>query len=503
MEERAEYDVLKLVEHQDRCYISTDCIRGVTLAAYLKYHPSPPKEVLLGWLRQTVRELEKFHRCRGNPCYIYVNPYSIILDDGGGVHLLDTGSSRQEELIKRMERRSVRESFLLPDNQYYLRASEADDIYGIGRLFQYVFSAAEPVPAVSGREKRTFRKMIFKCLNQNPGQESETRFKKKYHCIHEISEQFPTQQDKSNKKRKILVSAAVTVCSCTALSVLVRAAFQEKEPPEKETGRQEEEQRADGDEVKAQVAELQENMGMLYFTELEEYEKSRRIFAELKEINPVYGNYERLAGYLSGEEDEEWEEISLVLQEIEAHMPDRQDYRYYLLLIRGYALAGEPEADAEVIRLGNSCMELESWEKECGEEQEKELRWELADAYENTGEFDKAAGQYEGLLETEQDEQMREQIYLKETELFLREEKPEEAWDACQRGIQELDLSARLRIQFIRMQCSTPAIDREVCARTIQKYIEEIPQLVSQPEFQKLQQEYGIRVEGGKVWVGR
>ena len=43
---------------------------------------------------------------------------------------------------------------------------------------------------------------------------------------------------------------------------------------------------------------------------------------------------------------------------------------------------------------------------------------------------------------------------------------------------------------------------RTVCAQTIREYLGQDPALKDSEEFQKLQKEYVIRVEGGEVWVG-
>ena len=100
MQEQTEYEVWKLVENQGRCYASTDCVGGVTLAAYLKHHPVVPQELLLRWMKEIPRELEKFHRCRGNPCFQYVNPFSIIIGPEGTVHLLNLESGKQKEVSR-------------------------------------------------------------------------------------------------------------------------------------------------------------------------------------------------------------------------------------------------------------------------------------------------------------------------------------------------------------------------------------------------------------------
>ena len=86
MQQKESYDVLRLIEHGQICYISSENVQGRTLARYLKYHPVMEKKEMFLLLKAIAEQLELIHRCRGNPCYQYVNPYSIILaEDGRGL----------------------------------------------------------------------------------------------------------------------------------------------------------------------------------------------------------------------------------------------------------------------------------------------------------------------------------------------------------------------------------------------------------------------------------
>ena len=89
MQQKESYDVLRLIEHGQICYISSENVQGRTLARYLKYHPVMEKKEMFLLLKAIAEQLELIHRCRGNPCYQYVNPYSIILAEDGRVYFLD------------------------------------------------------------------------------------------------------------------------------------------------------------------------------------------------------------------------------------------------------------------------------------------------------------------------------------------------------------------------------------------------------------------------------
>ena len=89
MEEKKGYNVLKLVMHGNRCYVSTDYVRGKPLIQWLKYHPDIAKEQLFGWIRDILRDLDCFHQSQGYPAYKYVNPYSWIISEELKIYLLD------------------------------------------------------------------------------------------------------------------------------------------------------------------------------------------------------------------------------------------------------------------------------------------------------------------------------------------------------------------------------------------------------------------------------
>ena len=59
MTEKGEYDVLRLIEHNQVCYISSGCIRGMPLMGWLKYHRVMKKQEFVRMVRLLARQLEK------------------------------------------------------------------------------------------------------------------------------------------------------------------------------------------------------------------------------------------------------------------------------------------------------------------------------------------------------------------------------------------------------------------------------------------------------------
>ncbi len=70
MEDRQGFDVLRIVVHSNRCYMSTDYVVGKQLIVWLKYHSRTDKEHLFEWIHELIENLERFHQCRGNLCHI-------------------------------------------------------------------------------------------------------------------------------------------------------------------------------------------------------------------------------------------------------------------------------------------------------------------------------------------------------------------------------------------------------------------------------------------------
>ena len=135
LQQKESYDVLRLIEHGQICYISSENVQGRTLARYLKYHPVMEKKEMFLLLKAIAEQLELIHRCRGNPCYQYVNPYSIILAEDGRVYFLDMKAETNMKQVVFMQRRDMREYFLPPEENYYQNASKELDIYGLGKTF--------------------------------------------------------------------------------------------------------------------------------------------------------------------------------------------------------------------------------------------------------------------------------------------------------------------------------------------------------------------------------
>lgn len=357
MEEKRNYEILKFVMHGDKCYMSTDIVKGKPLIVWLKYHAHITKEQFYEWARQIIADLDHFHRCRGNPCYQYVNPYSVIVGEDRKVYLLDLASKEQEDMMHLMQRRYVRENFLSPENQYYQKSEEKEDIYGFGKMIQYVLSSVELEPELKFLESVRIQKIITRCLDKQG--------KKRYQKLSDLSGQFPLSEKRNGSKKIMYVMIALAVIGLLVLSGnrivscisgqsrrqggqdtkladaerkedMKAQAYQEQFQELKEQW--ETERKELQDESSKREQELLYDLAFVYFSQMKDYEVCSRYLEEMKEPDAFAKDMVRLCGMMSradGEDDntekrteDEDESVEMLLERMRQEIPDEEDERY-------------------------------------------------------------------------------------------------------------------------------------------------------------------------------
>ena len=374
MEDRQGYDVLRIVVHSNRCYMSKDYIVGKQLIVWLKYHSRIEKECLFGWIHELIENLEHFHQCRGNPCYQYVNPYSIIVGEDSKLYLLDLGSKAQDELLHLMQRRYVRENFLSADNQYYQKVSVQEDIYGFGKTVQYLLSTTDVEPPLRKIEELRLKNMISRCINRNS--------KKCYQTIQEVSEHSPNNRIKNTNKKSSLQKVFVCTIVLMGFAVIAaQAAGREVWNKNREKDGKVSEDLEDAEnnnyemleEYRGKLLEKQEQwdierreieekyvkrekeltyeLALLYFIELEDYYKSRDTLESIGEAEAFTEDFIKLCMFMSEQEpvitDEDMEQL---LERLKMEVPDPEDERYAYCVSKGYERLKEKKKEAEELQ---------------------------------------------------------------------------------------------------------------------------------------------------------
>ncbi len=520
MEIKEEYDVLRLIEHNQVCYISSEYVKGKTLVRWIKYHPCVKKEELFHIIGGIAGQLSQIHRCRGNPCYRYVNPYSIIISEDSKVFFLDINAGSNAGQLRLMKRRTVREHFLPPDEPYYQKESVGLDIYGFGRTVQYLLSESDVEPYLTRKEESKLKKIISRCLDRNS--------KKSFQNVSEIQKIIPKNiQSKKDKQIQTepTIRFAITVLGLCMIAGLAAGggymavhsicSVSEEQKSEKQKKNQEGGQAGNRTEGKVMAAEDRENqemkkesqlsmeLGLVHFLKFKDYKKSREYFKEAGEY-ALAEHMEVIAETLSGEGNRSFpERLRDALSGAEAEIQKVNGEKigekpdYYRCMIRGYISLGEEKDLREVLRLGKECI------RETAGDDLSEVLGYLAFAHEGLGEFDEAADMYGEQMEYEEDEKAREEIYKKTAHLLELSGKSSEAQELLRKGIGEIEGSIELRTLYIGTLLKDGGIDRELCIQSIRSQLKESPELSEHEEFQKLMREHGINLEGENIWQAK
>ncbi len=116
LEQKESYDVLRLIEHGQLRYTSSKCA-GENPGQILKISSGNKKTGDIFIIKRDSRTTGVISQVQGNPCYQYVNPYSILKAEDGRIYFLDMQSEANRSKMIFMQRRDIRDIFLPPDEK--------------------------------------------------------------------------------------------------------------------------------------------------------------------------------------------------------------------------------------------------------------------------------------------------------------------------------------------------------------------------------------------------
>lgn len=471
------YEVLKMVMRLDRCYIASDYVKGVPLPVWMESHKVIPKETLFYWVREILEMLDHFHKSRGEPYYQYMNPYSIIIDRDGRLHLLDLGSAQQSHLVHLMQKRPIREHFLSPENQYYQKPSLAEDIYGLGKTIQYILAMEEISPPLTKKEEKKFRRAISRCFTQNS--------KKRFQTVQNVAEHLPKLKRAEKKPKK---SYIILIVLC--ILILIAGIRMKKFPSESKTEKIDLANKESEDDVTQKDPEMWIDMGFFYFLESEEYQKAEECFAELGKKKGYGKDLAFLCKWMLEPSKYKNEKVKEHLKKMKNHSPIDVDERYYIALLKGLVQIADEELLEDKIEVG--LISLDYLKEQKDEEAELEVTEILASSYEEKGDLEDARGYYEKMLEKEEDEGKRSSVFLKIADIFKQEGDLSHAIEECNLGLGENETNQDLWLLLIRIYCENPGDDPTLAPCTALEAEQRIEGFDQNEEFLKLKEEYNI-----------
>lgn len=405
MPEKDGYEIIKFVERGSVCYRSTDYAEGVTLYHWVKYHKKIEKDKLYGWFCDLINQLVMFQKQKGNPYYNLLNPYHIVVTRQNKLFLMDT-----ESIDSHIE---------YPLDKYFapLSVHQNVDIYCFGKIIQFIMAHIQCEPCLTKKEEHKLLKIVKKCL--------ETRPQYLYKNIQTIQNDFMKNKKQSFSipfphiqiQKKVIIGISVFLLLIAVGFYMIR---------ERQISGEESIQTGEILETptteKIQEENLYMDVGVLYFLEYENYEKSIEYFKKAVDDEIKAGYYIELAEYMLENLQGKAVEIPLELLKKEVIQEEQRDIKEVLLLQRVYALLDTEEAYSAMYELGTLKIAEEDWER-LPEQFKMEFIQFRALACEKLEMWDEAIGFYEKLCEMEKEREETEELYLSKISLLEEQEK--------------------------------------------------------------------------------
>ncbi|MCI8639685.1 MAG: hypothetical protein HFG41_11285 [Coprococcus sp.] len=486
MTERTEYAVLRFLDQNGYCHTVNDVVRGHSVMQYAKDGAAVSKKMMFCWAAELAQQMESYYKCCDGQAYGYVNPCAVIVpEEGNSVLLLDTADAGSTELVKRMQKKKLRLLFVRKKHVLSQNMKPEDDWYGFGRTLQFIEEKCCIGENFTYRERRTLRRIREQCIEEDtadfPVWEEVRRDFRRLAVSAEKG-----RLGKKQRKRLFLGAAAFVMIVAVwanlsrrqagadraqaAQAKEVEAAAKKKEEKE-EKEREEKEKllkKAEEQEMACQEAERGEaqaylEMGLVYLTELGDYENSRVYLEQAsKELN-LAKHYLKIVQAVQSADSEDYVKRGLEqairdareeLKSMQEEQVKNRSFLYKTPFLLACSVLDTEESWKQAAEITEE-IRIESVQAELAQdtEKEKELDYFLAQAYEKLEEKEKAIKEYEKLKEMEQEEELLEKIYLKLLELY--DEKEEIAREA----------------------------------------IETLPELGENEEFQRMKEEYGLLQE--------
>lgn len=330
------YEVLRLIRQGSGCHIVADYVTGELLATYVQRGIRIQKKQLFSWMRQLAQQLEDVRCVSGIVSYRYLTPFCVVVRSDNTIVLLDLNAKTNETILQNIGTYKIKQLFF-PEQEAY------NDFYSFGRTIQFLLAKTRLVSTLSIREESRLRRMIGRCLSDNP--------QKQYLSFLDVIKDIPNVVEKKNNFMKRCLSWSGVMLGLIFVGIAVWG-FLEK----------------DSEDAKSPDVLLEEGK------EKEEYSK------------------EEIAGLLTQ-----------VVQEIDGE----KELEYATEFLRVYAKMDTEYAVGEVIELAGLVLQGTQERGEILEPStEQEIRELLARAYEKSGEKEYALEQYEVLSQWVQDEEI-------------------------------------------------------------------------------------------------
>lgn len=464
-----------------------DYRQGILMYDRMRGRPELVKEQVMGWILQIAELLENHHKCERQEGYGYVNPYGFLITEKDEIYLVDMSDESNEEIKKRAERRQ-NWSYFLPEGKVIGQKKDIEnDIYGFGKIIQFLFAQTDIYPALSKAEEYAYLKMVHRCTGENS--------KRTFQNFEQIRQKIP-----QIKRKKKILSLLFAGSLCTAALIgglgnaLARIGTEEKKEVRMKNVVKASEEDAEDDniEIWRQQDEIYMEAGLVYFLELADYAKALEYFEKVSEAHEQGRQYRMLCRYLLGKEHKEEKEIGKVLQELE-ESKEALKLQYMQSRIRIYAGFEKEDYKEKIIELGEkilSAAELKSTDQE--HFREEEVRTYLEHAYEAKNQMEKVLEQYQEMEKKDISFERKREWMYRWAEYLAEHGDLIGAKGICEKGIGTYGGSEKLCMIHLELLCRQPDIQKEEVIQKAKQYNMLFPGILESEDYIKIKEIYQL-----------
>lgn len=472
------YEVIRLIQQDSNYHIISDYVTGEALGIHIIQQPNIEKEQFFAWIMQMLTQLDYItsssgvlqdgnalqdtndneatdvKKIHGWKC---ITPFYVILKSDNTVALLNMEAKVNRKFLNQMAEHPIIKKFRSGEESGNL-------FYSFGKTLQFLLAKSNLSPKLTHDEERKLQKIISKCLTEN--------YKKQYRRFADIASDFPTNYRKQNQSnpRGRDSKGVIRLVGILALVFSWGLSFHFWSM---------------GNMSDEACFEL----GLSYFV-MGDYEKSFEVFGNARNSGGLE-EYREMASYMYGSSDYTEVEMEAILRKLIENREELSQEEK-ICLIRVCNKLDTSYARSQVIKMGDEIVKNSSWNGNMNE-----IREILASVYQREEQYEKALEQYEGLLKN----QYGEEVYKTMIELYQKCGKQEEALQLCTDGIFHNEKSTSLGIFYISLVCQDKTLTKEEKEEKIESLIVRHTEILEEQRFKALQIQYGIRVEGGSVWL--
>lgn len=164
--------IYDIEEDENSYYIVEEYLEGITLSQYGQYNDEVSESQLLKYALQLCQCMMYLHQLERPILYLDLKPDNIMIVDEE-VKLIDFGSSIFLDQWSREEPYYGSKGFAAPEQLSHQNLDERSDIYGMGKVLQYMMNM---VAEVDKKKRKSILKshslpyIIGRCLSSNPSQ---------------------------------------------------------------------------------------------------------------------------------------------------------------------------------------------------------------------------------------------------------------------------------------------------------------------------------------------